>query len=299
MTALASSALAPSRETISCHICSSPSYVPYLEARGYTVVRCVDCGLRYVNPQPSVRELEQIYAVFDQGDQWRSGEEHFNRGVRKVILRFKRNGSCLDIGSGSGNFLRSMRELGFSVFGVEPSETGSDYARSVHKIDTFTGTVETFVSSPGRREFNVITMLNVLEHLKRPAEVLVELHRLLRADGILVVVVPDARFHAVVGQTRRWLGFSDPFWMETERHPLVGFDPPHHLCSFEPRTIRLLLERCGFRGAYALNAPEIFNQDRWKNAAKVMVRSFSQILHGLSFGRLLFGYSTLVVARKH
>ncbi len=285
-------------EEVPCHICSSSRYAAYLQARGFTVVECRDCGLRYVNPQPSIQGLEQIYAIFDQGDQWRSGEEHFNRRVRKEILRFKKTGSVIDIGSGSGNFLRCMREAGFSVFGVEPSRTGSEHARSVYGIETFNGTVETFVSPEVRREFDVVTILNVLEHLKRPGETLVELGRLLREDGILVVVVPDARLHAVLGQTRRWLGFSDPFWMERERHPLVGFDPPHHLCSFEPRTILLLLERCGFRGVCVRNAPEIFNQDRWKNVAKVIVRSFSEVLYRLSFRQLLFGYSTLVVARK-
>jgi SAM-dependent methyltransferase len=251
-----------------------------------------------VNPQPSVKELEHIYAAFDQGDQWRKGEEAFNRGVRKVVLRFKKGGAAMDVGSGSGDFLRCLRESGFRVFGVEPSETGSTYAQSVHGIETFNGTVEAFLASRPNRDFDVVTILNVLEHLKEPASVLLQLRPLLRTGGILVVVVPDARLHALLGQARRGLGFKDPFWMETERHPLVGFDPPHHLCSFEPRTISQLVKRCGFKPVLLANAPVIFNDDRWKNVAKTVLHTISEAMYCLTFRRLILGYSTLLVARK-
>jgi SAM-dependent methyltransferase len=286
------------REPVSCHVCSSDSYRLYLEARSYTIVECEGCGFRYVNPQPSLAELETMYAEFDQGDQWRRGEEHFNRGVRRAILRFKRAGTALDVGSGSGNFLRCLREAGFAVYGVEPSASGSEYARAVHQIETYHGGVEDYLASGPQGSFDVVTILNVLEHLKDPRAVLRQLHALLRAGGILVVVVPDARLHSLVGTVRRKLGCTDPFWMDTERHPLVGFDPPHHLSSFEPRTILRLLERCDFRVFYMRHAPVIFNEDRWKNVAKLLVRTFSELLCRASGGKIVFGYSTLVIARK-
>ena len=298
MTSQATVLAFPEREMVSCRLCSGAPYAPYLNARGYCIVRCDGCGLLYVNPQPSVRELEHIYVAFDQGDQWRKGEEAFNRGVRRVVLRFKKGGSAMDVGSGSGNFLRCLRESGFRVFGVEPSETGSAYAQSVHGIETFNGTVEAFLASGANRDFDVVTILNVLEHLKDPASTLLQLRQLLRSGGILVIVVPDARLHALVGQTRRRLGFRDPFWMETERHPLVGFDPPHHLCSFEPRTISELVKRCGFEPVYLANAPVIFNDDRWKNVAKTVLHTFSEVIYWMTFRRVILGYSTLLVVLK-
>jgi SAM-dependent methyltransferase len=286
------------RETISCRVCSALRCTPYLNARGYTIVRCDHCGLRYVNPQPSLRELEKLYAAFDQGNQWRIGEEGLNRGVRKVILRFKKGGAALDVGSGSGNFLRCLREAGFQVFGVEPSLTGSTYARTVHGVETFHGTVEGFVASGAARDFDVVTLLNVLEHLKDPASILGMLRPRLHRGGILVIVVPDARLHALVGQTRRRFGFRDPFWMESNGKPLVGFDPPLHLCSFEPRTISLLIKRCGFVPVYLSNAPLIFNDERWKNAAKRILHVFTEAIYWLTLHRVIVGYSTLLVARK-
>lgn len=298
MLTQASGVEAPQRETVSCRACSSSHYRPYLEGRGYTVVRCQDCGLLYVNPQPSLRELEEYYADYDLGEQWVSGEERFNRGVGKIILRFKKGGSAMDVGCGPGNFLCWLREAGFRVFGVEPSERGSNHAKSVHGIETFRGTVEAFLATGTKAEFDVITILNVLEHLKDPGSVLLQLQKLLRRDGILVIGVPDARLHMVLGEGRRKLGLKDPFWMDTVRHPLVGIDPPHHLTSFEPRTISHFLARHGFELVCLRNAPVMFNDERWKNVAKTLLYIFSESLYWLTFRQLVLGYSTLVVARK-
>jgi SAM-dependent methyltransferase len=298
MAVPASALASPQRETVSCRACSASPCTPYLSARGYAVVRCDSCGLLYVNPQPSLGELEEYYAAYDLGEQWVSGEEPFNRGVRRTILRFKKGGSALDVGCGPGNFLRCLREAGFHVFGVEPSEPGSSYAKSVHHIETFHGTVDAFLATGTKAEFDLVTLLNVLEHLKDPSAVLLQLRQLLRNDGILVVGVPDARLHTALGEARRRLGFKDPFWMDTVRHPLVGIDPPHHLTSFEPRTISQLLARCGFELVYLRNAPVMFNADRWKNVAKTMLHAFSETLYWLTLGQLVLGYSTLVVVTK-
>jgi SAM-dependent methyltransferase len=286
------------REMIPCPACEAAEFTPYLKGRGYSVVRCGECGLIYVNPQPTRGELEEYYAGYDLADQWVNGEEPFNLGVRDVVLRFKKSGSALDVGCGPGQFLRNLREAGFRVCGVEPSEAGSKYAKTVNGIDTFHGTVEAFLASAPQAQFDVISALNVIEHVKNPAKVLRDLHTMLHGNGILVVGVPDVRLHVLVGEVRRRLGFQDPFLLDTVKHPLVGIDPPHHLTSFEPRTICGLLGRCGFEAVYVRNAPIMFNADRWKNAAKRVLYGLSETLYWLSFRQLVLGYSTLVVATK-
>ncbi len=293
------SAAAPQeRATVSCHVCSSTRQDTFLEVRGFRVAQCKVCGLWYVNPQPTVEELMRFYVTYDDGDQWRNGEEHFNRGVRDVIVRLKRCGTVLDVGCGSGNFLQCMREVGFSVFGIEPSRTGSGYARSAYGIGTFRGMIEDYLATNPNRTFDVVTLLNVLEHLTQPRETILELRRLISPDGLLIVVVPDARFHALLGGIRRRLGASDPYWLEQPKGFLSGFKFPDHLCSFQPRTISLLLQRCGFRVKSIGNAPVVFNPQFYRNFGKLLVRSVFNTLHHLTLGRVLFGYSTLVVAQE-
>src|SRR5581483_1211248 len=287
------------RTTVDCRICGSFRSSEYLQGRGYRIVECLDCGLRYVNPQPTNRELQEFYAGFDLESTWRGdGEERFDRSMRDFVLRFRESGSVLDVGSSRGNFLIAMRGAGFSVYGVEPSPKNSEFARSANGIDSYTGTIEEFLAAPTRRNFDVVTVLNVIEHVPDPKQVLTGLRELMVNGGLLILGVPDSRFHALVGGTRQKLGFADPFWMNTRKHPLVGFDPPAHLCSFEPATISQLAETCGFQVLAVRNAPIMVNQDTWKNLAKTVLYALSQSLYYASWRKILFGYSTVLAARK-
>ena len=287
------------RRQVSCRSCGSEFNTLFLEGHGYRIVTCRDCGLRYVNPQPTGQELHDYYSNFDEGSTWRGdGEESFDRAMRRIVLRHRRSGSLLDVGSSRGNFLLSMRSAGFDVYGVEPSPKNSDFARSKNNIPTFTGTVEEFLSALHGGPFDVISILNVLEHLREPNAVLCGLRDLLVDDGIVTLVVPDARFHAALGRIRKAVGCADPYWMAEGKRKLVGFDPPQHLCSFEPRTITQLVEQCGFQKIALQSAPVILNRVAWKDAAKAAVRYSSEVLRLVSFGRLVVGYSTALVARK-
>jgi SAM-dependent methyltransferase len=286
------------RTRVACHVCSNTEDLTYILARGYRIAECRKCGLWFVNPQPTVEELRRFYAAYDDGTQWRNLEERFNRGVRDAILRIKRSGSVLDVGCGSGNFLRCMREQGFSAFGIEPSGTGSEYARDEHGIDIYHGMIEDYSATHRDSRFDVITMLNVLEHLTDPVGVLSQLSKLLAPDGVLAIVIPDARFHDWVGRVRRFAGVSDPYWVEQPKAFLSGFKLPDHLCSFQPRTIAALLQRAKFSVVAMETAPVVMNPGAYRNFAKLAMFWMSRALHYLTFRRVLVGYSTLVLAKK-
>lgn len=290
--------VAGERETVSCRVCGIRKDSTYLVARGYRIVKCGGCGLWYVNPQPTIEELSQFYAQYDDGDQWRSRERDFNLGVRRAILKFTQGGKLLDVGCGSGDFLVCMRQAGFTVRGIEPSETGGSYARDTLGIEVFSGMVEDYLTKQNRETFHVLTLLNVLEHLTDPRGMLLQLRRLMERDAFLVVVVPDARFHDCVGNLRRRSGIADPYWLEQPRSVLSGFKLPDHLSSFQPRTISLLLRRCGFEIRRIENAPVVLNPRFYRNALKIGVRCIGQMLYYASLRRVVFGYSTLIVARK-
>ena len=118
------------------------------------------------------------------------------------------------------------------------------------------------------------------------------------SDGVLAIVVPDARLHDLVGRVRNLFGISDPFWIERPKSFLSRSKLPDHLCSFQPGTITSLLRRCGFQIIAIENAPVVFNSTLRRSAAKLLVFWMSRALHFFTFRRLLVGYSTLVFARK-
>lgn len=283
------------RTFVPCHICRADLAQPFWSECGYEIVRCRGCGLWYVNPQPTTAELEHFYSEYDDGEQWRQGEESFNRGIRNVILRYKRTGRVLDVGCGSGNFLRCMREAGFKAFGIEPSRSGSDYARDINRLDVFTGSVERYNQTAREQRFDIVTLLNVLEHLTHPHRSLGAICDLLEQGGLLIVVVPDARFHAIIGRIRRFFGVRDPYWLKG-RSVLSGFKLPDHLTSFTPATLRKMLESGGFSVLQMANAPVVLNPEKRRNIIKYLVRATFEAIRVLSFGHLLFGYSTLAIA---
>ena len=296
--AISTTILTGRRPVVACHVCSSTDDTAYIEARGYRIASCRSCGLWVVNPQPTIEELRAFYTAYDDGEQWRNLEGHFNHGIRRAILQIKHSGTILDVGCGSGNFLRCMKEVGFKAFGIEPSASGSRYGRDSHGIELFHGMIEDYLKQNSSRRFDVITLLNVLEHLTQPVETVLQLRRTLAPDGVLAVVVPDARFHDAIGRFRRFLGVPDPYLIEQPTNLLSGFKLPDHLCSFQPETVTSLLRRCGFRVVRIENAPVIFNPSFPRNLVKVVVRWIGQALHYLTFQRFLVGYSTLLLARK-
>jgi SAM-dependent methyltransferase len=298
---MAIQAVAPAaiqRKAVACPVCKRADERAYLEARGYRIVQCRTCGLWYVNPQPTPEELREFYATYDDGEQWRKLEEHFNRAVRGAILRRKNSGKVLDVGCGSGNFLRCMKKKGFAVFGIEPSGSGSEYARSEHDIEIYHGMMDDYLAAQSGLRFDVITMLNVLEHLTDPAAALLRLRQVLAPDGMFVIVVPDARFHDLVGRLRRRMGAPDPYWLEQPKSVLSGFKLPDHLCSFQPATLAALLRLCGVRIVSLQTAPMVLNPSFKRNLGKLLINCASRGIYHLSFRRIVVGYSTLVMAQK-
>ena len=115
---------------------------------------------------------------------------------------------------------------------------------------------------------------------------------------MLAVVVPDTRYHDLVGRLRGRLRVADPYWIEQPKRILSGFKLPDHLCSFQPATLTALLRRCGLRVVALQNAPIVFNADLKRNLGKLLVRWVSQTLYCLNFRRVVAGYSTLLLAQK-
>jgi SAM-dependent methyltransferase len=102
-----------------------------------------------------------------------------------------RDGPVLDIGTATGDLLVALRNLGFtSVHGVEPSPEAARKARDVHGLDVIPGDAR--AATAWSERFAVVILVAVLEHLVDPIAALREILDLLKPDGILYLLVPDA-----------------------------------------------------------------------------------------------------------
>ena len=206
----------------------------------YQVVMCTQCDLRYTRPLPTEDEFAELYPedyYVDNRSGWLSGDilrRAFENSVqwrhRQALLR-RSPGKILDVGCGSGNFLAALRSKGWEVYATEFSDAAVARART-RGITVHQGSVEDARFSDDF--FDAITMWHVLEHVPAPREMLDELRRVLKRDGILVVEVPDS-----ASTTFRLCGDR---WM--------GLDIPRHLQHFTPTTLVRILNDAGFTPVY-------------------------------------------------
>jgi SAM-dependent methyltransferase len=211
-----------------CVACGSRDRLEELTLEAWRILRC-PCGLRTLDPEP---EEEQLVEVFDDGSIY---EGAF--GLRADIMdrhaltlsgleRRVRQGRLLDVGCGTGFFLEAARARGWDCVGVDPSPFSVDAIRSLG-FEGHHGLLNE-VDLP-EASFDAVTLLQVVEHLLDPRELLAGCMRLLRPGGVLLIATPNPA-SLLARATRE--GFN--YWI-----------PPVHCVWYTPRTLRAVMRRAG------------------------------------------------------
>jgi len=219
-------------EYIKCNLCSSDNTKRLYIKNSFIIVRCKKCGLVYVNPQPCLEELRELYK--EANDDLNPAEEQdifmqrFGK-IIKTIERFQGKGRVLDIGCSYGYFLKIAQKYGWDGQGVEINDSASRYCREKLGLNVFSGDISD--AHYTNQSFDVITMFHILEHILDPRNYLKEINRILKPGGLIAVEVPN------VGSLKAKL----------TRGNWGSFKPPRHLYYFSPKTLTLLLEKTGFK----------------------------------------------------
>jgi ubiquinone/menaquinone biosynthesis C-methylase UbiE len=228
-----------------CDVCGGGSHELMFFARDrlfgeegrFTVVRCRDCGLVFVNPRPGIDELGRYYPQEDYdlynkaaGLKDRSMDELGRLlGPRKgLIEKYQKPGRLLDIGFGDGSFLYFMKECGWDVAGVDFNEKMVELVEDELGIDVRAGELEEAGFEDG--SFDVVTLWGVLEHVQSPRRTLAEIKRITGEGALLVVYTQNAD-----APEARLLG--DDWFI---------YEVPRHLYSFNRDNLSRLLATSGF-----------------------------------------------------
>lgn len=227
-----------------CPICNETEFRTYLNCIDYTaslenftLKKCSQCQFVFTDPRPEEAALANYY-ISDKYISHTGGSNNFidkiYRLARQLTLRWKRKlvksnsnqGNILDIGCGTGEFLREMKAQGWNTYGVEPSPTARESAEEK------TGTkIYQHLTEVKERNISTITLWHVLEHLPDPNQTLQTIHGLLKESGTIFIAVPNLRsFDAQ---------YYKSFW--------AGYDVPRHLWHFNKENMKMLIEKNGFR----------------------------------------------------
>ncbi len=144
-------------------------------------------------------------------------------------FRLPYNPCLLDVGCALGAMLSVARDLGWQAAGVETSAFAARYAAEQTGCPVFIGTLQQAAFSGG--SFDVITLMDVIEHIPAPAGMIAEIHRILRPGGVVYLVTPNFSSLSV-----RLYGLD-----------AYGIWPDQHVVYFTPPSVRMLLRQNGFR----------------------------------------------------
>lgn len=220
-------------KNINCAICNINQTSSLFNVSRYnnsfSVVKCKNCSLIYINPQPEIKTLLDHYSqTYDYSYMHRNKESKKDKSDVSEITKLKpQKGRLLDVGCGTGLFLSAARKRGWEIFGIDVSEKAIKYGISYFRLPL---TLEDLLNLASDKKYEVITMRHFLEHTTNPEVYIHKANLLLEEDGILLLELPNIKSFAAIISKQVWE------WMS----------PPAHLFFFSSITINLLLKKYNF-----------------------------------------------------
>ena len=187
-------------------------------------------ALLYTYPKPTLSALSSYYPetnYISHTNQRRSLFDVLYHVVRYVSVKRKlrllkpfqtKEGTLLDVGAGTGYFLRAAKNSGWDVTGIEPNTSARTLANSKEPNTVFDSQA---LQKLAHHSFDIITLWHVLEHLPNLDADLKLFQKLLKPNGRIIIAVPNFKsFDA--------LYFKD-YW--------AAYDVPRHLWHFSQQSI--------------------------------------------------------------
>lgn len=211
---------------------------------GYVkLYRCLKCGFVSQFPGPGKFTIVTKYEDFYSLDFLNKNQEFMYPERRRVlqnivdrIANIKATGEILDVGCGDGHFLYLCAQRGFNCYGVEDSTHLSSYASTKARAKVIQGLYNREMF-PGNF-FDIITFIQVLEHIPTPINALETARYHLRPGGILVIEIPS---------------IHSPHFLAYQLTGIKKFVKPpdgviySHVGYYKPKSFLVLSKKCGFK----------------------------------------------------
>jgi 2-polyprenyl-3-methyl-5-hydroxy-6-metoxy-1,4-benzoquinol methylase len=220
-----------------CPLCLAAEAAPFYAKNGYVIVECAACHMRFVSPMPPPEELTAHYQKAeyfsgenDQGylnyaDMKKALQPHFQHRLQIIEAQLPQRGKILEVGCAAGYFLEEARQRGWHISGMELSQDMAHNAEQLLHIPIYTT-----LAAVLDRDFDAITLWEVIEHLPDPIGTLRQLRDRLRPGGMLMLSTPNTGHWQAIRAKERW----------------IGYRPPSHLQYFTRETLADSLRRAGF-----------------------------------------------------
>lgn len=233
--------------SVSCLLCGSKNISHwanaadieyYTTSQQFNYYRCNECHVLFIDPVP-LNELEKIYPKnyysfsMQENSLVNTVKEWIDQKRFKAILKKLPGNSLniLDVGGGAGwllNILRSMdqRVVHTHVVDINP-DVSEIAAKDGHTY--FCGRIENFKSDV---KFDLILLLNLVEHIPDPLRVLCNLQQMLSPGGLILVKTPN--YDSLDSHLFRWKNWG-------------GYHCPRHWILFNRKSFTELVKSANLK----------------------------------------------------
>ena len=230
-----------------CTICqSNETFKKLSNHKGYDILECLSCGLIRLSPFPA--DTDSLYNdEYFLTAGYNNYEKRFNtyRDIfeklfaqrLKMIQKYKKSGKVLDIGCAHGFLLSYLKQAGYDCYGADVSDYAVQYAKNNFSIPIQRASIDSMVYP--EESFDVIIMLDIIEHLKDPLATLKNIKKFLKKDGIIIMQTPFDIYHWEIAM-RSFLAGEKIGSVEPSAIPM-------HLYFFTPRTSKQLAKDAGYK----------------------------------------------------
>lgn len=223
-----------------CPACQRSSFKKYLKKNGFDLLKCLNCGMLFVNPRPNERSVADFFSKSIGLEKYSQTVEDtkkarkllvFNDLARKIDALFPSGGKFLEVGSGAGLLMEEMLSLHnrWIVKGIEPNAQTVNMCRR-KKLDVFLGTIENY---PGN-DFDVVVYWAVWDHFFDPFKIAKKTYDVMKRGARLIIGSIN-----IDGFDSSILGKDNP-----------AFALPERMNFFNPRSFELLLRSVGFKNIF-------------------------------------------------
>jgi 2-polyprenyl-3-methyl-5-hydroxy-6-metoxy-1,4-benzoquinol methylase len=173
---------------VKCHICKGESE-KFLKIKNYKIFRCKKCSVFFLFPFPE--KIEEIYNN-NYFEKWylkfyEERREYLENLLKKIDKYLPNKGKVLDIGCGIGIWLEILRKRGFESYGQDISNFAINFCT---KKGIFVYNQPLTEINLSENTFDLITMIDVIAHLKEPLEYLIKSKKLIKEEGIILIKTP-------------------------------------------------------------------------------------------------------------
>ncbi len=204
------------------------------------VYQCRNCSLIYAKvhqPKEEKNKLDEIF--FKETHLHEEGESRTIRNFDEVLNKIKKYGGygrLLDVGCGTGYFLKFAQDRDWEVKGVEIAKNAAQHAKNLG-LKVKNASLEK--SHFKKAYFTSITQLGVIEHVGNPRKLLKESNRILKKGGVLVIFTPNANslFHKLA---------HIYYKLTSSYFAIKKIYYPRHTFYFTKKTLSDILRKEGF-----------------------------------------------------